>query len=272
MTPGKNTVKSNPHFCASASSGTTPKNGMAASSIVTGSPKSAMRYQWIPTRHRSIRPSRSRTPSLPPVAAVTRKAGTASPRTVTSVWTTVSGSSIGRTPNPFSERRMGIRLPHPNPKTITTKAVAGWPATRRLSVEWVVGWWSLVVVDTICILFSFDGSRIAVRRHTRTAIRRCWLLDARLGPYAYRLGGGSAQDARGHPRPAYRQHHRACGHRRRGGLGADRQRVRQTEDVHQNGCGRPQRSGPLGQDPGAPDRHPQEHVAHEREHDRHKHG
>jgi len=59
------------------------------------------------------------------VAAVTRKAGRASPRRVASLWTTVSGSSIGNTPSPFSERSMGIRLIHPNPKTITRKAVAG---------------------------------------------------------------------------------------------------------------------------------------------------
>src|SRR3712207_6804360 len=153
MTPGKNTVKISPHFCASASSGATPRNGMAASSIVTGRPKIAMRYQLTPTRHRSNWLSRSRTPSLPPVAAVTRKAGTASPKTVASVWTTVSGSSIGRTPNPFSDRRMGIRLVHPNPKAITRKAVAGWRATRRLSVECVVGCWFSVAVDIAYLLF-----------------------------------------------------------------------------------------------------------------------
>jgi hypothetical protein len=79
--------------------------------------------------------NRFRVPSLPPVAAVTKKAGRASPRTVASVWTTVSGSSMGRTPNPFSERSMGIRLVHPNPKANTRKATAGWRATRPLSGE-----------------------------------------------------------------------------------------------------------------------------------------
>jgi hypothetical protein len=98
---------------------------MAASSIATRSPKSATRYQRTPTRHRSNRLSRSWTPCVPPVAAVTRKAGRASPSTVTSVWTIVSGSSIGRTPNSFSERRIGIKLVYPNPKAITRKAVAG---------------------------------------------------------------------------------------------------------------------------------------------------
>ena len=57
---------------------------------------------------------------------VTEKAGRASPKTVASVCTTVSGSSMGRTPNPFSARSMGIRLIHPNPKANTRKATIGW--------------------------------------------------------------------------------------------------------------------------------------------------
>jgi hypothetical protein len=70
-----------------------------------------------------------------------RKAGRASPKMVTNDWTTVSGSSMGTTPNPFSERRIGIRLVHPNPKAITRKAVAGWRAIRRLSPGEEVGGW-----------------------------------------------------------------------------------------------------------------------------------
>jgi hypothetical protein len=73
--------------------------------------------------------------SLPPVAAVTKKAGRASPRTVAIVWTTVSGSSADSTPNPFSARSIGIRLIHPNPKANTRKATTGWLATRPLSPE-----------------------------------------------------------------------------------------------------------------------------------------
>jgi hypothetical protein len=72
---------------------------------------------------------------VPPVAAVTKKARRANPKTVASVCTTVSGSSMDRTPNPFSARSMGIRLIHPNPKAITRKATIGWLATRRLSGE-----------------------------------------------------------------------------------------------------------------------------------------
>jgi hypothetical protein len=70
---------------------------------------------------------------LPLVAIVTRKAGNASPRRVASAWNIVSGSSIGRTPNPFSASRIRIRLVHPNPKAITRKAVAGWQATSPQS-------------------------------------------------------------------------------------------------------------------------------------------
>jgi hypothetical protein len=69
------------------------------------------------------------------MAAVTKKAGRASPKTVASVWTTVSGSSTGKTPNPFRARRMGIRLIHPNPNANTRKATTGWLATRPLSPE-----------------------------------------------------------------------------------------------------------------------------------------
>ena len=44
--------------------------------------------------------------------------------------------------------------------------------------------------------FSFDRCLIAVRLHAYTEIRRCWLLDPRLGLDTHRLGGGgSAKDA-----------------------------------------------------------------------------
>jgi hypothetical protein len=80
MTPGKNAVKSNIQFRVSAPSGAAPCKTIAESKTPTGSPKSTKRYQWSPTRQRSKRPSRSRTPSLPPVAAVTKKAGRARPQ------------------------------------------------------------------------------------------------------------------------------------------------------------------------------------------------
>jgi hypothetical protein len=60
---------------------------------------------------------------------------------------------------PVLREEYGIRPVHPNPKAMTRKAVAGWRATRRLSVEWVVGWWFSVVVDMIC-LFLDDRPRL----------------------------------------------------------------------------------------------------------------
>jgi hypothetical protein len=56
---------------------------------------------------------------------VTKNAGRANPKTVAIVWTTVSGSSIGRTPNPFAASSMGIKLIHPNPNANTRKATTG---------------------------------------------------------------------------------------------------------------------------------------------------
>ena len=48
---------------------------------------------------------------------VTEKAGRASPKTVASVCTTVSGSSMGRTPNPFSARSMGDQADPSEPES-----------------------------------------------------------------------------------------------------------------------------------------------------------
>jgi hypothetical protein len=91
-------------------------------------------------------------------------AGRANPRIVARVWHTVSGSSMGRTPNPFSARRMGIRLIHPNPKAITRKAVTGWRAIRCLSlVEELEGWWfSVAGADIIHSFFLFFGTLVLV--------------------------------------------------------------------------------------------------------------
>jgi hypothetical protein len=50
------------------------------STMTARSPKSAARYQTMPTRHLRHRCSSSRIPALPPVAAVTMKAGSATPR------------------------------------------------------------------------------------------------------------------------------------------------------------------------------------------------
>ena len=86
MTPGKNVVKSNAQLRASAPSGAEPCITIAESKTPMGSPKSTKRYQWSPTRHRSKRPSRSSTPFCHPVAAVTKKAGRVSPRTVARVY------------------------------------------------------------------------------------------------------------------------------------------------------------------------------------------
>ena len=109
---------------------------MVASSIVTGSPKSAMRYQWTPTRQRRIRPSSSRTPSLPFVAAVTRKAGSARPKIERMAAKGIHGSSIGTTvTGPFSESSRGSIPPHPNTKAMIRKDVTGWRATTPLSEE-----------------------------------------------------------------------------------------------------------------------------------------
>jgi len=63
-TPGKNAVKSNTQFRTSAPSGAAPCKTIAESTTPMGSPKSTKRYQWSPTRQRSKRLSRSRTPFL----------------------------------------------------------------------------------------------------------------------------------------------------------------------------------------------------------------
>ena len=115
-TSGKNSVKSNGHFCASASSGARPRNTLTTSSVASRSPKSAMRYQPIPTRHLRHLRSKSRTPTLPLVAAVTRKAGSVTPRIVASEVTVSKARpyerSIGSTSNPRSERTMGRKTIH----------------------------------------------------------------------------------------------------------------------------------------------------------------
>src|SRR4028119_1741528 len=116
-------------------------------------------------------------------------------------------------------------------------------------------------------------SKIAVRSYPGTAIRTsAGLLHPRLGPYAHSGGGGSAQDAVGHPCPAYRQQYRASRHRRRGAVGPDRQDYVDLPQQREGGAGNPEGPRPPGQRPGAPDRHPQEHVAHQHQQHAHTHG
>src|SRR5215203_5150450 len=68
-------------------------------------------------------------------------------------------------------------------------------------------------------LLGRQPPRTSPKRRSRKFARR-WSLHSRLGPYSHHLGGiGSAQDAKGYPRSAYRYQHSACGHRRGDGLG-----------------------------------------------------
>src|SRR5919112_2999693 len=268
-TPGKNTVKSSDQFRARDSSGDTPRKGMAPSNVRARSPKSARRYQRTPTRHLRQRRSRSRTPSLPSLAAATKNAGSASPKMDIREPNTRHGSANGKTPNPLSESSRGSMMVHENKNAMSRKATTGWRATRRLSDGEVVGCRFSVAVDTICLLprSVVPDLRAQARRSGEVGS-----LHSRLGPYSHRLDGGSAQDTPCYPSPAYRYQHRSGGHRRRGGLCADRHRVHETEDVHQHGRGSPQRPSPLRQDSRAPDGHPQEHIAYESQQDGHDHG
>jgi hypothetical protein len=98
----------------SASSGARPRETLATNSVVTKSPKSTVRYQPIPTRHLRHRRSRSCAPASPPVAAVTRKAGSAMPgidaREVTVLKANPSERSTGRASNPCSWRTVGRKI------------------------------------------------------------------------------------------------------------------------------------------------------------------
>jgi hypothetical protein len=73
-------VNSKGQFWGNPSSTAEPRNKGARSSAPTGMESIASRYQPMPTRHRNMRRSRSRTPTRPSVAAVTRTAGNANPK------------------------------------------------------------------------------------------------------------------------------------------------------------------------------------------------
>src|SRR5918998_3804834 len=266
--PHKYKVKSNSHFCASSSIGANPKNGMAPNTVARSSPKSARRYQCTLTRHLKIRPSSSRTPSWPSVAAVTKKAGSARPKIERMAANGIHGSSIGITvTGPFSESSRGSMPPHPNAKAMIRKEVTGWRATTPLiEEEELAGCLSSVVVDINRSPFSIGSPGSPCLNTSPRRSGEVRLLHPRLGPYSHRLSGRSAQDAPSYPRPAYHQHHSPQWHRKRGARGADRRPVHETQ-VHQHVRPSPQRSRPPRQRPGAPDSYPQEDVAHEPEQD-----
>jgi hypothetical protein len=104
-TSGKNKVKKRGHFRASASSGARPRKTLPTRTVATKNPRSAIRYQCTPTRHLRHLLNRSRTPSFPLVAAVTRKAGSATPRMVAIETTALKASpserSTGRASSPL---------------------------------------------------------------------------------------------------------------------------------------------------------------------------
>jgi hypothetical protein len=113
---GKNSVKKSDHLSVSTSSGAGSERTLPTSTMTASSPKSAAKYQPMPTRHLRHRPSRSRTPALPLVAAVTRKAGSATPRIdaseVTASKATPSVRSTGKVSSPRAWRTTGRKTLH----------------------------------------------------------------------------------------------------------------------------------------------------------------
>src|ERR687893_852210 len=166
----------------------------------TSGPRMATAYHMGATRQRTTRPSRERSPARPSSWAVTTTAATRGPKTPRKVAGTGSAGI-----EPRASSAAGTHNVH-----VKAKANAKYLSGNALVVA--VGRDGLAAVVAILSPPYLCGH--GDRRARRRGDPGVGLLRAGLGPDAHRPGGGSAQDAVGHPRPAYSQQHRARGHRR----------------------------------------------------------
>jgi hypothetical protein len=97
---GRNAVKSSNQFSARARSGAKPYRIVTTINKISSGASRLIRYQRNGTRHRKLRPARSRTPAFPLTRAATINAGIADPRTFAS--TPCGVAPPGRNPGSVS--------------------------------------------------------------------------------------------------------------------------------------------------------------------------